>query len=873
MLIILKDKILSARHIDDVTSAELPDRLADPELLELVLQHMLHIRCDEDDSVSCRRDDHGRVCACKRFFPKEACTTTMIVPDGYPKYRRRCLHTATLPGGRIVSDNWVVPHNRFLLLKYRAHCNVEICAHFKSFKYVYKYAFKAPDSTSVCVDEIDAFLAGRLLSASEAVHRLLSLKLHKEWPTVTRLDIHLPHQQRLVFDPTADEQELLAQVTSASSTLMAWFDLNSVDINARNLLYHEIPEKYAWVDSRWVPRTRDGISVGRIYGVSANNSELYALRRLLSAAKGAQSFEDLASFNGQLHSTFRAACQARGLFANDVDLVAAFQEITEVEVCVDRIRRQFARMLVHSAPVDPQALFNHFVDDLCDGPVDDNAVDAALLSIESMMNAMGRSLADSNYGFALPDPDGASARVRSSRRRVDALAQMSRAEAQIEADRLLPLFTAEQSDAMQKVLLSVRSQQACNVFVLLSSAGCGKTAFANGVSAHVRANGGTVVSVAASAMAAMLLTGGRTAHSALHIPIPAHDASICNLSHEEREALHSADIIIYDEVSMVHEHVADTVDRSLRDVMHDDRPFGGKTVILMGDFKQLLPVVRYGQGHQHTVQKCAWWKHVQHLKFTKNWRAAEHPDYVEFLENVGNGVIETVQVPHDRVVPDVERMIDNVYGNHFAPGNQILALTLETCATVNQACLERLPGDVVECPSADTYEDCADPDQYPHDYVESLQIPGAPPFKLHLKIGARYMCIRNLDMQRGLINGTMLQLLQIGQRFLQFRIMNGSGAGGVEMVMKSVFAIAPEASGLPFTISRRQYPIISAYCLSVHKAQGQSLKHVGLIFESDPFTHGQLYVALSRVACWLCVTVMLHSQQYDIRNLVLKHLL
>jgi hypothetical protein len=42
---------------------------------------------------------------------------------------------------------------------------------------------------------------------------------------------------------------------------------------------------------------------------------------------------------------------------------------------------------------------------------------------------------------------------------------------------------------------------------------------------------------------------------------------------------------------------------------------------------------------------------------------------------------------------------------------------------------------------------------------------------------------------------------------------------------------------------------------------------------SDPFTHGQLCVALSRVACWQCVTVMLHSQLYDIRNLVLKHLL
>jgi hypothetical protein len=73
----------------------------------------------------------------------------------------------------------------------------------------------------------------------------------------------------------------------------------------------------------------------------------------------------------------------------------------------------------------------------------------------------------------------------------------------------------------------------------------------------------------------------------------------------------------------------------------------------MGDFKQLLPVVRYGSGHQHTVHKCSWWKHVRHLKFTKNWRAALHPDYVEFLENVGNGTIETVQVADSHIHHDV----------------------------------------------------------------------------------------------------------------------------------------------------------------------------------------------------------------------------
>ena len=48
-----------------------------------------------------------------------------------------------------------------------------------------------------------------------------------------RMDVHLPKQQRMVFDPTSDEEALLAQVTATSSTLMAWFDLNVVDILPR----------------------------------------------------------------------------------------------------------------------------------------------------------------------------------------------------------------------------------------------------------------------------------------------------------------------------------------------------------------------------------------------------------------------------------------------------------------------------------------------------------------------------------------------------------------------------------------------------------------------------------------------------------------
>jgi hypothetical protein len=260
MLFILQDKVLSARHIDNIISAELPDPAADPELFELVVRHMLHPRCDEATDSGCRRDAHGVLCDCVRGYPKDMCRETIIIPDGYPRYRRRGVHTATMRDGRIITDNWVVPHNKFLLQRYRCHLNLEVCAHFRCFKYVYKYTFKPPDHTAVCVDEIEAHLAGRLLSASEAVYRLLALPLHKEFPSVVRLDIHLPQQQRMVFDPTVDEQSLLEQLSATTSTLMGWFDLNRDDAGARCLLYQDIPSQYIWQNSRWQRRVYTKVS-------------------------------------------------------------------------------------------------------------------------------------------------------------------------------------------------------------------------------------------------------------------------------------------------------------------------------------------------------------------------------------------------------------------------------------------------------------------------------------------------------------------------------------------------------------------------------------------------------------------------------------
>ena len=747
MLLILEHKIMAISQIDSIVSAEMPDPVVSPVLHALICKHMLHPRCDVDQQPrpsSCRSDANGQLCDCKRHFPADMCSATAIIGDGFPKYRRRGRHVTTDRSGRIITDSWVVPYNPYLILKYQCHINVQVCAHIRSFKYVYKYTFKSPDFTTINVDEIAAHLSGRLLSASEAVHRLLSLPLHKEWPPVVRLDVHLPQQQNVIFDPTADEQTLIAQLHSTVSSLMAWFQLNTGDMFARTLLYTEVPEHYTWVTvpngGSWRRRQQRKMAVGRMFSVSPQNVELHALRRLLNVVTGATSFIDLVTVDGSIHETFRAALFARGLASDDSDIIATMYEIVAAETHLPSIRRHFARILVHNAPQDSQRLFFMFAADLCDGDTGDVAIlNEAILSIEDLMLSMGRSLAHEDYGFVLPDAvDSVPAPIGGRRRVRPRLALPMNAEtAAADRDRLMAMFSAEQLAAFQVVMQSIGSQSASNVYNVLASAGCGKTVFANGLAAALRSQNKIAVCVAASALAAMLLVGGRTAHSEFHIPIPSNDTTMCHLSYAEKQLLRRADLIIWDECSMIHRDTADTVDRSLRDLLGDDRPFGGKCILFMGDFKQLLPVVRYGSGHHHTIQTSSWWTSSKVITFKQNWRAVSNPEYAAELEEIGNGRVSAVIIPAVSRSDDIATLIETVYGSSAPQGHQILALTLATCSEVNKMCLDRWPGQLEEKFAADTYVDCRDADSCPNEYVESLHIPGAPPFKIGLKIGAR----------------------------------------------------------------------------------------------------------------------------------------
>ena len=869
LLIILVTPIRLSRQIDAIVSAEIPDPARVPELYSIVREFQLHSPCDHDPAAGCRDNAKNQ---CKRRFPKDMTRETLHLGNHYPKYRRRGRFQCDVKG-RLVSDDWVVPYSPFLSLKYRAHINVEVASSIKSFKYVYKYVLKPPDSAVIAINEIEAHLSGRLLSAAEAAWRLLNLPLHKEYPTVMRLAVHLPNAQNVIFDPTVDATDVQEAIESTSSTLLQWFELNRRDAAARSLLYSQIPEHYVWHDGAWFPRQKQ-VSLGRIYAVSSRNQELFALRRLLSIVRGATGWDDMRSVEGHCYDSFQAACSARGMLADDGDMIEAFNEIVSSSCSLAHIREQFAMLLLNRQCQNTPQFFDMNLEHLCENSVVNPAnCAAAMWAIEDIFARSGRSLSEPDFGMQLPQrPTGMAVEQSTSlsKHSFDYRHCIQQRDASVEK------FTDEQHQAYGTVLAAVNGQSLTNVFAVLASAGCGKTMWVDGLTWALRSQGHIVLNVAASALAATLLPNGTTAHSAFKIPIPTTSASYCGVKSYDRELIRQCKCICYDEVSMVGKEVAECLNRFLQDLMQNAEPFGGKVVVFLGDFKQLLPV-EPGRKYVSTVKDCSWWQYCRVMRFTKNFRAAANPQFVEFLENVGTGRLQQIPVPAASRVPDVWSLIQKVYGADMmavsSSRHLIMAFTLQMCYDINTACMAAIPGEAFDAPAHDDTKDNNQPDVYNNDYIAALNLHGVPPAILPLKVGARYMIIKNYQPSVGACNGTLCELLRFSRCLAHVKIQSGVHVGRVVLLPRMSCPVSRENSGLPFDFTRVQFPLIPAYGVSVHKSQGQSLTRIGIVIDQDSFAHGQVYTALSRTSGWDCIHVLMPDSDEHIENKVFHHVL
>jgi len=235
--------------------------------------------------------------------------------------------------------------------------------------------------------------------------------------------------------------------------------------------------------------------------------------------------------------------------------------------------------------------------------------------------------------------------------------------------------------------------------------------------------------------------------------------------------------------------------------------------------------------------------------------------FIDFLRSLVNdaNMYGKINMPaYIRRVETVDNLCDQLYTqdllteavtSHSALiGRAILAFKNDTVNDFNNSLLNKMPG-IEHCFEAanrvELSQEAADSESYAVEYLQSINLASIPPSCLRLKIGVPLILIQNLSPKHGMCNGTRLRLLGINRNCLQVAILGGRWDGEIRLLPRIKLTTSDEE--LPFILERKQFPVRLCFAMTVNKSQGQSLKQVGVDLRSDAFTHGQLYVALSRV--------------------------
>lgn len=124
--------------------------------------------------------------------------------------------------------------------------------------------------------------------------------------------------------------------------------------------------------------------------------------------------------------------------------------------------------------------------------------------------------------------------------------------------------------------------------------------------------------------------------------------------------------------------------------------------------------------------------------------------------------------------------------------------------------------------------------------------PGIPPGELSLKLGCPLILLRNLSPDRRLCNGSRMIVRRASDRVLEVQVIGGQFHGEISLIPQITLTPSGKDAEFAFLLKRRQFPVRLAFAMTINKAQGQSVCYVGLDLRVPVFSHGQLYVALSR---------------------------
>ena len=371
-------------------------------------------------------------------------------------------------------------------------------------------------------------------------------------------------------------------------------------------------------------------------------------------------------------------------------------------------------------------------------------------------------------------------------------------------------------------------------FFLTGRAGTGKTTFLQNVQKMVNKN---FIVLAPTGVAA-ILAGGETIHSFFGLPMEACGPGSCGTMNQTRIlTLVHADTIIIDEVSMVRCDIMDAIDFTMRKVLRNNLPFGGKQMIFVGDMFQLPPVVKKGAEKDmlkdiYRTNDFYFYKSdvIKRIRMVKiEFRKVYRQEDEQFLK-----ILEHVRM--NRITPeDIAQLNTRV----AQPTDDDMVVTLSSTNkivdSINEKRLAEL--DAPEFVYEGTVKGKFEEKRFP---VEK---------NLRLKVGAQVMFARN-DVQKRWANGTIAKVVKLTKDEITVELKDGSTYVVPCCSWESYdYEYDRESKKTKKEVvgTFTQYPLRLAWAITVHKSQGLTFEKLYIDLRHGMFASGQLYVALSRV--------------------------
>ncbi|MCD8034671.1 MAG: AAA family ATPase [Alistipes sp.] len=385
-------------------------------------------------------------------------------------------------------------------------------------------------------------------------------------------------------------------------------------------------------------------------------------------------------------------------------------------------------------------------------------------------------------------------------------------------------------------------QTGANIF-LTGRAGTGKTTFLR----ELRQRSPKRMIVVAPTGVAAINAGGVTVHSFFQLPfgpyIPAMQQGEggrlkMNFNREKIAIIRSLDLLVIDEISMVRADMLDAVNDVLQRYRDRSKPFGGVQLLMIGDLQQLAPVVKPQE-----------WELIRDhyaSPYFFDSRALRSTTYItlelrHIYRQSDGGFIDILNRVRDNAVDrDTLAKLNSRYIAGFEPDDEAGYITLtshnDTARAINERKLRSLdaPSFTFSCQVEGNFPEYL----YPNDS------------ELTLKKGAQVMFVKNdVSGQHRYFNGKIGRVTAIGESMIEVTLDDAAEPVdvGIDEWTNVKYTIDPQTQEITEAVEGvfRQFPLKPAWAITIHKSQGLTFERA-IIDAAESFSHGQVYVALSR---------------------------